>query len=77
MSYDRTLLIFCERRKGLVMEKVGVKKTIDPLGRLSISKEMRVTLGIEKEVELVMTDEGILVKNPEYVLVKRLNAAEE
>ena len=53
------------------MESVGIKKEIDKLGRLCIPKEMRERLGIEKEVVLVVTDQGILIKNEEYVLVKR------
>ena len=52
------------------MEKgIGVKKEIDRLGRLVIPKEMRATLQLGDVVELVMTDEGVLVRNPEFKLV--------
>ena len=51
------------------MEKIGVKKEIDKLGRICIPKEMRVLFKLENEVELLITKEGILLKNPEYVLV--------
>lgn len=48
---------------------VGVQKEIDRLGRLVIPKEMRETLQLGEVVELVMTEEGVLVRNPEFKLV--------
>ena len=53
------------------MEKIGVKKEIDKLGRICIPKEMRRLFNFGNEVELEITKEGILLKNPEYVLVKK------
>ena len=53
------------------MEKIGVKKEIDKLGRICIPKEMRSLFHLENEVELQITKEGILLKNPEYILVKK------
>lgn len=52
------------------MEIVGIKKEIDKLGRICIPKDMRKLFSLENEVELQITTEGILVKNPEYILVK-------
>ena len=52
------------------MEKVGIIKEIDSLGRICIPKDMRKLFSMDKEVELVVTPDGILIKNPEYVLVK-------
>ena len=52
-------------------ETVGVIKEIDKLGRIVIPKEMRDRMGFNKEVEVVLTKEGILLKNSEYELVKR------
>ena len=52
------------------MQKVGIEKEIDSLGRLQIPKEIRNRLKLGKTVELVVTDEGLLVKNSEYRLVK-------
>lgn len=49
--------------------RIGVKKEIDRLGRLVIPKEMRDTLCLGSEVELVLTEDGILVRNPRYRLV--------
>ncbi|MBR4034915.1 MAG: hypothetical protein IKJ04_08900 [Clostridia bacterium] len=53
-----------------MMEKPGVKKEIDNLGRICIPKEMRKLYGFDKEVELIVTPEGILIRNPKYILVE-------
>ena len=52
-------------------EGIGIKKELDNLGRLVIPKEMREMFCFEKEVEVVVTEEGILVRNPEYILVRK------
>ena len=51
------------------MCKVGIKREIDKNGRLCVPKEMRDLLNLEGEVELVMTREGILLRNSKFVLV--------
>ena len=51
--------------------KIGVIKDIDNLGRLVIPKEMRDTFKLDKSVELVVTEEGVLVRNPKYKLVEK------
>lgn len=53
------------------MEKVGVRKEIDKLGRICIPKEMRNLFKLENEVELLVTKDGILIKNSEYVLINK------
>ena len=53
------------------MEKIGIVKEIDKLGRICVPKEMRKLFKLENEVELQITKEGILLKNPEYILVKK------
>ncbi len=52
-------------------EAIGVIKEIDNLGRILIPKELRERLLLEREVELVLTEEGLLIRNPEYKLAKR------
>ncbi|MBQ5746682.1 MAG: hypothetical protein IIV81_01965 [Clostridia bacterium] len=52
------------------MAKIGIVKEIDTLGRLQIPKEIRVRLGLGKTVELIVTEDGLLIKSVEYVLVK-------
>ena len=66
MSYHKT-----NKKKGEKMEIIGIKKEIDKLGRICIPKEMRLLFNLENEVELKVTDEGILIRNPEYVLVRK------
>ena len=53
------------------MKTVGVVKEIDKLGRICIPKEMRKLFGLEREVEVKLTPQGILITNPEYVLVRK------
>lgn len=52
------------------MKKIGIIKEIDKLGRLQIPKEIRNRLGLGAEVELIVTQEGLLIKSNEYKLVK-------
>ena len=52
------------------MDGIGIKKEIDKLGRTCIPKEMRKLFNLENEVEIRITEDGILLKSPEYVLVK-------
>lgn len=51
-------------------ETVGVIKEIDSLGRIVIPKDMRDRLLLGKNVEVILTTEGVLVRNPEYKLTK-------
>ena len=50
---------------------IGIIKEIDNLGRIVIPKEFRERLMLEKEVELVLTKDGLLIRNSEYRLVKQ------
>ncbi|MBR2340150.1 MAG: hypothetical protein IKA74_04890 [Clostridia bacterium] len=56
------------------MKDIGVKKSIDNLGRICIPKEMRELLKLEEKVEVVLTTDGILIRNPDYVLIERSKA---
>ena len=49
---------------------VGIVKEIDKLGRVVIPKELRERFGLNQEVEIIATEEGIVLRNPEYKLVK-------
>ena len=55
------------------MENVEILKELDSLGRIVIPKEMRKLFGFESKVELVVTPDGILIRNPQYALVKKDN----
>ena len=52
------------------MSNIGIIKEIDNLGRIVVPKELRSRYGIEKNVEIIATEYGVLLRSPEYVLVK-------
>ena len=47
-----------------IMDKIGINKKIDNLGRLVIPKEIRILFALEKEAELIITSEGLLIRAP-------------
>ncbi len=51
-------------------DTVGVIKEIDNLGRIVIPKEMRNRFSLDKSVEVVLTKDGVPLRNPEYELIK-------
>ena len=53
--------------------QIGIIKEVDRLGRLVIPKEMRKRFHLDKEVELLLTTEGILLRNPRH---KQIQTAE-
>ena len=57
--------------------RIGVNKEIDSLGRLVIPKEMRDLFNLNRQVELVVTERGVLVRNPRYKLVENGGCDEE
>ena len=52
------------------MQKIGVIKEIDNLGRLQIPIEIRKRLGLRDSVQLIITEEGLLIKSEGYKLVR-------
>ena len=52
-------------------EGIGVIKEIDKLGRIVIPKEYRDRLFLEKCVEVILTKDGVLIRNSKYELVKK------
>ena len=55
---------------GEKKENVGVIKEIDRLGRIVIPKDYRERMFLDDKVEVVLTKDGVLIRNPEYTLVK-------
>ena len=53
------------------MDRIGIVRGVDKLGRVCIPKEMRELFGLQEEVEITLTEEGVLLRNPEYILVKK------
>ena len=50
-------------------EYIGLIKEVDSLGRVVIPKEIRKAYKLEKEVEIIMTSDGVLLRNPRYDIV--------
>ena len=48
--------------------KIGIIKEIDKLGRIVIPKELRNRYFLSDKIEIIATDEGILLANPKFVL---------
>ena len=56
----------------IIMEKkIGVMKEIDRLGRIVIPKEMRDTFKLDKIVEILVTPEGVLIRNPRSEIIEK------
>ena len=56
------------------MEDVGFLKKFDNLGRIVIPKELRDRYELNSIAEVIATKDGILLRNPQYVLVKKENS---
>ncbi len=49
---------------------VGIIKEVDKLGRIVIPKEFRERFALTEHVEIIATGCGVMLRNPEYKLVK-------
>lgn len=52
------------------MKLAGIVKEIDSLGRIVIPKEIRNLFELDSAVEIIVTDEGVLLRNPKYALIE-------
>ena len=52
------------------MLEVGAIKEFDKLGRIVVPKEIRERFGLNDRVEIIVTESGVLLRNPEFKLVK-------
>ncbi len=58
-------------QKRIYMEqKIGIRKGVDNLGRIVIPKEIRELLHFDEEIELILTEKGLLIRNPKYMVVR-------
>ena len=53
------------------MKNVIIIKEIDGLGRIVIPKDIRDLFNFKREIEVVVTQEGVLIRSPKYVLVEK------
>lgn len=51
-------------------KRIGIIKEFDKLGRLVIPKDLRERYALDRKVEIVATEEGVLIKSPEFILVR-------
>ncbi|MBQ8719742.1 MAG: hypothetical protein IJY65_01785 [Clostridia bacterium] len=56
---------------------VGIEKEIDKLGRIVIPKELRARYGLTDNVEIIATEQGIMLRSPKYKIVRRESKAEK
>lgn len=52
------------------MLEVGVIKEFDKLGRIVVPKEIRERFGLNDREEIIVTESGVLLRNPEFKLVR-------
>jgi len=52
-------------------DRIGVIKGFDKLGRIVIPKDLRERFFLDEKVEIIATADGVLLKNPEYMLIKK------
>ena len=57
------------------MNHIGIIKKIDSMGRIIVPKTLRNRYLLDKKIEMVATEEGVLIRNPEYKIVKEENDA--
>ena len=69
IEYNAIYTTFFTQGGLIIVKSIGIVKEIDDLGRLQIPKDIRITLGLNKKVQLVTTEEGLLIKSEEYKLV--------
>lgn len=51
------------------MSDIGIFKEFDKLGRIVIPKESRDRFLLEDKVEIIATKEGVLIRNPDFIIV--------
>lgn len=54
----------------MIMKPAGIIKEFDKLGRIVIPKDMQDLFRLNSAVEIVITSEGILLRNPKFVLTE-------
>ncbi len=59
------------------MSDIGVFKEFDKLGRIVIPKELRDRFLLNGKVELIATKDGVLIRNPDYMLIPYKKVSEE
>ena len=58
------------KAEGKMKAAVGIIKEVDKLGRIVIPKEIRERFGLTKSAEIIVTEQGVVLRNPQYKLVR-------
>ncbi len=53
------------------MNKLGIIEEFDKLGRIVIPKELRERYSLKKQIKIVVTKDGVLIRNPRVCSVKK------
>ena len=69
IEYNAIYTTFLTQGGLIIVKSIGIVKEIDDLGRLQIPKDIRTRLGLKKKIQLVITENGLLIKSEEYKLV--------
>ena len=72
-----TLLKFKGKEVDKMGDMVGIIKDIDSLGRIVIPKEYRERLKLDKNVEVILTKDGVLIRNSRYELIEKPSKEEK
>ena len=52
------------------MKGFGVIREVDKLGRVVIPKELREVYNLTKKVEIIATEDGVLICHPKFKVVE-------
>ena len=78
LTFTECQICLKQTLKGIYMNnKVGIIKEIDALGRIVIPKEFRERLKLDKSVDVVLTQDGVLIRNSKYELTKKKRCQQE
>ena len=59
-----------ENIKENIKENMGIIKEIDKIGRIVVPKDQRDRFMLQDYVEIIPTNEVVLIRNPEYRLIR-------
>lgn len=52
------------------MKGFGFVREVDKLGRIVIPKELRKIYNLTREVEIIATEDGVLIRHPKFKVIE-------